>query len=321
MRIILIIKKHLKKSRYLLNFVERYREQRYNASIRRNFHNRELNELMLAELIKGALDEKRPLSIVRPGRVELDVLNVFLKRCLKKGTSYSIPLLAKGELNAGISPQSSQVFDEFSIHYLKGIVQSDLLVHFNWTSYVATLPMCRHLKTLNYFYFDPILQWDRNSFSWLNSLKGKKVLVISPFKNSIESQYRLRKEITIVKDLLPDFELNVLKPPITFAGHQAKISWLNELRHFKKQMLEIDYDVALVSAGSYGISIANFAKENGKVGIHVGGALQLFFGIMGKRWEDGAYYLDNRKPLEGWIRPSIEELPTAKSKVEDGCYW
>jgi hypothetical protein len=53
--------------------------------------------------------------------------------------------------------------------------------------------------------------------------------------------------------------------------------------------------------------------------MYIGGALQLFFGVIGKRW------FDNKEIIslvnDHWIRPSQEERPLNHTKVEKGCYW
>jgi hypothetical protein len=64
--------------------------------------------------------------------------------------------------------------------------------------------------------------------------------------------------------------------------------------------------------------LAAYAKRMGKKGIHLGGALQLMFGIMGKRWE-GRQISGAR--LEHWVHPSEEETPSNKEIVEGGSYW
>jgi hypothetical protein len=96
-------------------------------------------------------------------------------------------------------------------------------------------------------------------------------------------------------------------------------SWENKLTMLKSRMVKIDFDVALVSAGSYSYPLAHFAKQMGKVGIHAGGGLQLFFGIIGKRWDSDVYY--TKYLNQYWTRPSIKETPEGYKGVENGCYW
>lgn len=43
-----------------------------------------------------------------------------------------------------------------------------------------------------------------------------------------------------------------------------------------------DYDICLIGCGAYGFSLAAYVKRCGKQAIHMGGALQLLFGIKGK---------------------------------------
>jgi len=51
----------------------------------------------------------------------------------------------------------------------------------------------------------------------------------------------------------------------------------------------------------------------------MGGALQIFFGIMGNRWlnRERVTILQN----EHWIRPVNEDMPINSKLCENGCYW
>lgn len=158
-----------------------------------------------------------------------------------------------------------------------------------------------------------------NSTPWAAALEKKKVLVISPFINSIEKQF------INIKKIFPDsnfhnFHLITLKSPMTISTkYPVEKTWLQQLNAVKAKMDVIDFDVALVSAGSYSFPLAHHAKKIGKTGIHAGGGLQLFFGIMGKRWEKSDYLI--KIVNDSWIRPSKEETPDSASLVENGCYW
>ena len=59
-----------------------------------------------------------------------------------------------------------------------------------------------------------------------------------------------------------------------------------------------------------------FLKKEGKISIHLGGSVQILFGIKGKRW-DG---MKEFKKLynKHWIYPTLEKV---YKDVEDGCYW
>ena len=158
-----------------------------------------------------------------------------------------------------------------------------------------------------------------NSVPWAVALEKKKVLVISPFINSIEKQFANIKKVFPSTDF-HDFQLLTLKSPMTISTrYPVEKTWIERLDAVKSEMGDIDFDIALVSAGSYSFPLAHHAKKMGKIGIHAGGGLQLFFGIMGKRWEKSDYLLKILNDY--WIRPSKDETPDSASLVENGCYW
>ena len=96
----------------------------------------------------------------------------------------------------------------------------------------------------------------------------------------------------------------------------------------KTRMDATDYDIALIGCGAYGFPLAAHAKRMGKQSVHLGGALQLLFGIRGKRWENpnyGVRELGNGAYLqlinETWVRPSDQDKPATADQVEEACYW
>lgn len=60
----------------------------------------------------------------------------------------------------------------------------------------------------------------------------------------------------------------------------------------------VDYDIVLLGCGAYGFPLAAYAKRRGKQAIHMGGSLQLLFGIKGKRWEDQNYAIRARENVQ-----------------------
>jgi hypothetical protein len=145
---------------------------------------------------------------------------------------------------------------------------------------------------------------------WTSALAGKRVIVVHPFAETIINQHRLIEELGI----LPDFELTVLQTPIT-VGPQKSGSWKDYLNTLKVKVSEYQFDVALIACGGYGMPLAGHIKKHGGKAVVVGGALQLFFGIKGKRWDKGSLY------NEHWVRPAEHERPRGYKKIEGGCYW
>lgn len=156
--------------------------------------------------------------------------------------------------------------------------------------------------------------------NWSKYLKGKKVLVINPFAKSIESQYKIKDKIWKNPDILPDFELIPYVAIQSTCNLNPHSSWLESLSVMKKDISEIDFDIALLGCGCYGLPLCNFIKTDlNKSAIYIGGAIQILFGIKGSRW-DGMEKI-NKFYNENWIRPSLEETPVQFQTLEGGCYW
>ena len=157
---------------------------------------------------------------------------------------------------------------------------------------------------------------------WTQLLKGKRILVISPFSETIQKQFPIRTQLYDGVDLFPDCELLTLVPPQTQADELSR-DFCIEMEEFKQNVDKIipDFDVALVSCGGYGNPICAHIYEKGKSAIYVGGVLQMYFGILGARWElerpDAVKLFQNKF----WTRPSKNERPKNCKKVESGCYW
>lgn len=85
-----------------------------------------------------------------------------------------------------------------------------------------------------------------------------------------------------------------------------------------------DYNICLIGAGAYGFPLAAHVKRQGKKAVHLGGSLQLLFGIIGKRWENPNYnkHYDYAALInEYWVRPGAKFQPKNSKKVEEACYW
>jgi hypothetical protein len=157
--------------------------------------------------------------------------------------------------------------------------------------------------------------------SWMPSLKGKKIQIIHPFKNTFLKQIEHFKEIFPNRSWFEDCELEFVKPPITFAGNHQDRDWQEHYQNFINELKNVpEFDIALVSAGGYGMLISNYIyKEMGKSVIYIGGALQLFFGVIGKRWFENNDILSIMN--DHWIRPEKDDKPNNFQNVEKGCYW
>ena len=153
---------------------------------------------------------------------------------------------------------------------------------------------------------------------WSSALKGKRVVVVHPFSDTIEQQYQKRENLFSDKNILPEFTLRTVKAVQTIAGVKdcRFRSWFDALDYMYKEVIKEDFDVSIIGCGAYGLPLAARIKESGKIAIHLGGATQILFGIKGKRWDNipGISKLYN----EYWVRPSDNERPKMQMESNRG---
>ena len=152
----------------------------------------------------------------------------------------------------------------------------------------------RAFDIFNYIYSNP----------WTWGLRGKRILIVSAFSDTIQKQINKGREIYPV-DLFPDCTFEFLKPPQT-QGENLSREWSEEFDDFtyKIDMMKDKYDVALVSSGGYGNPICNYIYEkHNKSAIYVGEVLQMYFGIWGSSWEDDLISILKIYMNDNWCRP------------------
>lgn len=228
---------------------------------------------------------------------------------------------------SGFFPSNAETLTKFGAMMLEDLKKVDVLG--SWLAdekrFIGMMPSVTlvHLRLLEPF-------WSETP--WTMALEGKKVLVIHPFEKEIQEQYTVnRKHLFNDSRILPEFELSTIKAVQSLGGENSEFtSWFEALDWMKAEMDKTDYDIALIGCGAYGFPLAAHAKRSGKKAVHLGGALQLLFGIIGRRWEDPNYGVEEWGIPRGaysslinqyWLRPGESEKPKNAQQVEGACYW
>lgn len=287
------------------------------------------SDQMISKLIST-----RSIGLVgRLGGTEGRFLGEYLK--LKRLEKFGIPIQVSSALSRRWKRRKSEVFlqagfyfqewtdaERFCNEYLDALKQTDILgawgVAFTWVEGIGLDKETTAVIPVGYTapWVEPYVP---EKIAWANSLEGKRVLVVSGFADSISKQHpkisRIYKGVNY-----PSFELSVVKAPLA-AGNADALgkTWFELLDETKRQIAAKEFDVALIAAGAFSYPLAAYVKSLGKIGIHCGGGLQLFFGIMGNRWNNSPEVL--RYVNENWVRPSRAETPKMAEKIEDACYW
>ncbi|MBQ4440116.1 MAG: hypothetical protein II909_03130 [Kiritimatiellae bacterium] len=151
--------------------------------------------------------------------------------------------------------------------------------------------------------------------TWYGALKGKKVLVVHQYVRTIKSQYEKHVEFHKGQGALPELELIQYKPVNSAGGKNKEFpNWSAALNHMMADISNIDFDVALLGCGVYGVPLSAYIKRMGKIAIYTGGGTQAIFGIKGKRWDNLGIY------NEHWVRPFPEDIPETLPIIEDGAF-
>lgn len=292
----------------------------------------------ISKLIIGHLNSEEPCMIARYGATELFCLANY--KGVKKGKPNIIRYLLGLEQDWWWNPQCLSQIEQWSgffpatpenmMKFGKLMEDSSKEVDI-LASWLNNEPLFKDelhnaIKVM-FLFIDPF--WSKTP--WTSALKGKKVLVIHPFANQIEMQYKnSRTKLFKNPDVLPLFELHTIKAVQSLGGDDNGFKdWFEALAWMESEMDKIDYDIALIGCGAYGFPLAAHAKKSGKKAVHIGGSLQLLFGIIGRRWENPDYGIEElgikgcypALVNEFWIRPGEEGKAKNSDKVENACYW
>lgn len=291
-----------------------------------------------SELIYNLLASGKPCMIARYGSTEMFAITNYLGVIAKH---HSVLKYIKGkqfpwwwEDNvkdqmtrwSGFFPSTEENLMRFGEMMVEDSKQLDILGSWLPDEQIMIKGLKLNLTKVTLLALEPY--WSKNP--WSRVLEGKKVLVIHPFASLIEQQYKEKREnLFDDKQVLPKFDLKTIKAVQSLGGDCEYSDWFEALDSMKKQMDVTDYDIVLLGCGAYGFPLAAHAKRMGKQTVHLGGALQLLFGIRGKRWDDPNYGIqefgkqNTYKTLfnDSWIYPSASYIPSKAKQVEGGCYW
>jgi hypothetical protein len=292
-----------------------------------------------SKIIYDALTSDKPCMIARFGSTELTCLKNYIGITKEKNMLFSY---IKGHTSpwwweqniidqmqnwSGFFPPTTDQIEKFCQLMLKDITEVEILGSWlggeNYLKKELATVKKVHLRLLEPFWSD---------IPWTKALSGKKVLVVHPFAETILYQYDNRIKLFNNLDILPEFKnFSVIQAVQSLGeGDNRFIDWFEALEFMKSEIDMHDYDICLIGCGAYGFHLAAHVKRSGKKAVHLGGALQLLFGIKGKRWEDPFYGVKEWGiPVgsytnlinEFWVRPGDIYKPKNAQNVEGACYW
>lgn len=284
------------------------------------------------QIIANAIIDGKPFWAGRFGGTEMNMIYQTLLYRMHPEKDNRKDAVERLCMLSGFFPDDIELGEKFVDMMLEDCIQIDLLAE--WRRYMEDYIYVKYQKNTKLTQLHRIEPWNMYKYSgkrvkpWSAELKRKRVLVIHPFDESIRNQYEKNREhiferIYRADYILPEFELITLKAVQTLAGEnddRFRI-WFDALDWMKEQCKKIEFDVAIIGCGAYGFPLAAEIKRMGKIAIHLGGATQILFGIIGNRWEIECPDFCERVVNEYWVRPSESEKIAHASTVESACYW
>ena len=292
-----------------------------------------------SDVIYDRLMDSAPFMIARYGGCEL--YSVTNYQGVQKGWRGIVDFIRakqdpwwwiKGRLfelsnNAGFFPIQEWALKQYSELLLEDSRDLDVLASFCPKEYLVK-DLIEHLPTISIFLLEP---WF-STRPWTRALENKNVLVVHPYSELIEEQYKNnREQLFPNSQILPKFNLKTVKAVQSLGGKSdAFSSWFDALDYMKSEIDKHDYDICIIGCGAYGFHLAAHVKRMGKKAIHLGGVTQILFGIKGKRWEDPEYCIPEIGISKGfytkmfndyWVKPGDVYRPKNADSVEGGCYW
>ena len=212
---------------------------------------------------------------------------------------------------AGVFPQTDESIEEFCRIFMDYCDGFDAIPTLQYGEKRVYQKLCPNATIIE---LESIVPFGRSN-TWYSALAGKKVLVVHPYVKTIKSQYEKKVEFHKGQGVLPDFDMIQYCPVNSIGGKSDRFGkWKDALDYMIKDIEKIDFDIALLGCGVYGVPLSVHIKRMGRQAVYTGGATQIMFGIKGRRWDRLGIY------NEHWVRPFPDDIPLNMNMIEGGTF-
>jgi hypothetical protein len=277
--------------------------------------------LQIKTTIQKALETNTGAIIGRHGTIEFNVL-------LNPTDKDQWFIL---ETNAGVFPRTLESVSEWVNDYKAATAAADVMA-VGWHEPIAEAELAYVQRVNPKAYLCPLRSLEAyyvsTTNSWLRALDDQKVAVVSSFADTMFKQVVWLPEIWAGReDMLPrnvswSFIRSYYSPALARGScdwPHPVYSWKDAVEYMELEVLATGARVCLIGCGGLAMPLALRLKKKGIVCIVLGGAIQLLFGIKGRRWEKHGE-LSKLFNCE-WTVPALHEIPHGANQVEGGCYW
>jgi hypothetical protein len=292
-----------------------------------------------AAAIVDTIAKGQPFLVGRNGTVETETLYFYLTRRLPHAECDAPPypdhIRFQMQLNAGVFPGTEEDLDSWAAAYLESMPALDVTaagwykplfsVELGMLGRYAREARRTPLRSLEPYYVRPEL-W------WTQALAGKSICVVSSFAQTIQRQL----EGAAAKKIWRGAQAGLLDisgaswsyvrtgyAPSLAQGRggwpQGVQNWRDAVDKLEREVVATGATVALIGCGGLGMILGARLKRRGVSAIILGGAVQVLFGIKGRRWAN--HEIISKFWNANWVWPAVDEVPGGAQFVEGGCYW
>jgi hypothetical protein len=242
--------------------------------------------------------------------------------------AFELVLSHKSLRHSGIFPASTEFLRIFSDAYANAFRRLDCvgLISDAWPQNEEVLRYHRYSGlTIHFRDQEPDRSVPSNEAQcYLPLCRGRRVLIVSPFaellqeratRETFEAVWRKTGKPWFAPASVEALQIPYGWSPATWTRFPTALDLLVDIR---RQLDAASFDVALIGAGLLGSMIAVAVKERGKVGLSLGGHLQIVFGVNGSRWRERVNWQRNYFN-DTWIDVPEQYRPPAEESDEN--YW
>lgn len=312
--------------------------------------------------VRNAIENKRGYAVGKIGYSEQHLMyyEILLRNEIDPGRirEFEKDLLFHGFNQEGVFPASPEFYIEFNKTYMQHVKNIDclgicylpwerkIIEHYRLNNKLIFYGCHEPIMTFGhpFDYFKPEDRLDNRYWSaddscylfepkeddcYLELFKGKKILLICPFAGYLKE--RATKQIfeavwsKIGRKWFYPESVEAIEFPYGFESETQKEfgTALRLFEHIKAKIEKKEFDIALIAAAGLAIPIASHIKDMGKIGIELGGYLQILFGVWGKRWLEPQFFKfwNERYYNEHWVHMPSDYKPNATDVCDLGAYW
>ena len=303
-----------------------------DASIKNPPHP-QISKMEFIQLLEYAIRKKSGFAAGKAGFAEQALLRynlIYTQSDSIQKKAYETFLKYHCDYMTGVFPSNPnflKVFSEFFLNHVSELNVLGLMDGKNEIQLINSLNIKTQLTHFQSMEPDRSIP-ERPSLCYLALFENKKILLISPYAEFLAARAKsnIYEEVwyTCKKQWFNPLGIDHLNIPYSYiTATNTRALYRNSIELYQvicAQISGYDFDIALIGAGALGMPLANFIKSMGKVGISLGGHLQIIFGVAGARWRrdpEWQQYINS-----AWLDVPAIFQPLDKNNLTDqGAYW